>query len=85
LRDRQYVATQAEYRTPSWRRMGLAAFVGAGEVAPSVTKFSVDGLHAAAGAGLRVMLSRQERLALRMDYGAGRGSSGFYVTVGEAF
>jgi outer membrane protein assembly factor BamA len=84
-RDRQYVAAQAEYRTPTWRRVGLAAFAGAGEVAPRFGALTLDGLHAAAGAGLRVLLSRQERLALRLDFGAGGGSSGMYVTVGEAF
>jgi outer membrane protein assembly factor BamA len=84
-RDRQYVAAQAEYRTPMWRRTGLAAFGGAGEVAPSLGDLSLRGIHAAGGAGLRVLLNRQERLALRLDYGAGGGSSGFYITVGEAF
>lgn len=85
FRDRHYAAAQAEYRTPSWHRLGLASFAGAGEVAPSVGKLTLRGIHAAGGAGLRVMLSRQERLALRLDYGAGHRSSGFYVTVGEAF
>ena len=84
-RDRHYVAAQAEYRTPTWRRLGLAAFGGAGEVAPRLADLSLDGIHAAAGAGLRVLLNRQERLALRLDYGAGARSSGFYVTVGESF
>ena len=84
-RDRQYVAAQAEYRTPTWRRMGLAAFGGAGQVAPRLGDLSLSGMHAAGGAGLRVLLNRQERLALRLDYGAGARSSGFYITVGEAF
>lgn len=84
-RDRQYVAAQAEYRTPTWRRMGLAAFAGAGEVAARFEDLNVSGIHAAGGAGLRILLNRQERLALRLDYGAGAGSSGFYITVGEAF
>ena len=84
-RDRQYVAAQVEYRTPTWRRLGLAAFGGAGEVAPRLADLNLTGIHAAGGAGLRVLLNRQERLALRLDYGAGARSSGFYVTVGEAF
>lgn len=84
-RDRQYVAAQAEYRTPMWRRMGLAAFGGAGEVAPRLGALTLDGMHAAGGVGLRVLLNRQERLALRLDYGSGARSSGFYITVGEAF
>lgn len=84
-RDREYIAAQAEYRTPTWRRLGLAAFAGAGEVAPRLGALTFDGLHAAAGGGLRVLLSRQERLALRLDFGAGSGTSGMYVTVGEAF
>lgn len=84
-RDRQYVAAQGEYRTPTWHRMGLAAFGGAGEVAARLGDVSLSGIHAAGGAGMRILLNRQERLALRLDYGAGAGSSGFYITVGEAF
>lgn len=84
-RDLQYVAAQAEYRTPVWRRMGLAAFAGGGEVAPRLGDLSLRGFHVAGGAGLRVLLNRQEHLALRLDYGVGLRSQGFYVTVGEAF
>ncbi len=84
-RDRQMMAAQAEYRTPSWRRLGFAAFAGAGEVAPGLDGFTLSGIHTAAGAGLRVILNRQERMALRLDYGVGGGNSAVYITVGEAF
>jgi outer membrane protein assembly factor BamA len=84
-RDRQLIAAQAEYRTPGWRRMGLAAFAGAGQVADGVDGFTLSNIHVAAGAGLRVTLNRQERMALRLDYGVGGRGSGFYITVGEAF
>lgn len=84
-RDRQRIAVQAEYRTPTWRRLGLAAFAGAGEVAEGASGFALSGIHAAAGAGLRVTLNRQERMALRLDYGFGGRDSGLYITVGEAF
>jgi outer membrane protein assembly factor BamA len=84
-RDRQLIAAQAEYRTPGWRRMGLAAFAGAGQVADGMDGFTLSNIHVAAGAGLRVTLNRQERMALRLDYGVGGRGSGFYITVGEAF
>lgn len=84
-RDRHLIAAQAEYRTPSWRRLGVAAFAGAGEVADGADGFTLSNIHFAAGAGLRVILNRQERMALRFDYGVGGGDGGLYITVGEAF
>ena len=52
-RDRQLLAAQAEYRTPSWRRMGLVAFAGAGEVADGLDGFTLSNIHAAAAGGRR--------------------------------
>jgi outer membrane protein assembly factor BamA len=84
-RDRQLIAVQAEYRTPQWRRLGGAVFAGAGQVADGVDGLALSNTHFAGGAGLRVILNRQERMALRLDYGMGGGDSGLYITVGEAF
>jgi hypothetical protein len=39
-----------------------------------------------AGAGLRFMLSKKEKLSLRVDYGIGLGRNrGLYIQLGEAF
>jgi hypothetical protein len=39
----------------------------------------------AAGVGLRFNLSKNDTTNLRIDYGAGKGVSGLYLTLGEAF
>ncbi len=44
-----------------------------------------DQLKYSYGGGLRVMLSKSEKLNLRLDYGIGEQSSGFYFQLGEAF
>ncbi|MGC3999294.1 MAG: hypothetical protein QM767_18385 [Anaeromyxobacter sp.] len=44
-----------------------------------------DAVRVAAGGGLRLMLLRQSRTALRLDLAAGQRSLGFYLGAGEAF
>ena len=86
FRDRTAVALQAELRAPVWRRLGATAFVGAGEVARTPGRLRLAEVRPAGGIGLRVALSKDERLNVRIDRGMGQGgSSGTYVTVGEAF
>jgi len=84
-RDKALAAVQAEFRTPVWRRLGLALFAGVGEVAPSVSDFRLADIRPGSGFGLRYMLSKEEKLNLRFDLGVGQNSSGTYVTLGEAF
>ncbi len=50
---------------------------------PGVKLF--DYIRPAAGAGLRIMLLRQSRTALRVDVAAGESSLAFYLGAGEAF
>ncbi len=84
-RDRNLLAAQAELRTGLWRRLGMAFFAGAGQVAHRPEDLTWGGFRAAGGLGLRVLLSRREGLNLRMDWGAGEGETGFYLAGGEAF
>lgn len=84
-RDRNLVAAQAEWRTHLWRRVGGVLFAGAGRVARDLGDFSFDGIHAAGGFGLRFLMSANEGLNLRMDWGFGSDSSGFYLNLGESF
>lgn len=85
-RDRHLVAAQAEYRAHLWRRLGLAAFAGAGQVAPDLDAVALTDLHYSLGLGFRFMIDRRERMNLRIDLGYGRdGASGVYITVGESF
>lgn len=84
-RDRDLVAFQAEYRAPVWWRFGVVGFAGVGRVSHDFGGLELDGLHAAAGWGIRFLLSRDEGLNLRADWGFAEGSSGFYLGIGEAF
>ena len=84
-RDGAMAAAQAELRTPLWRRLGAVAFAGAGDVAPTLGDLDAGSLKTVVGAGLRYALSPTDRLNIRLDFGGGSGTSGTYVTVGEAF
>jgi len=85
--DRQLMALQAEYRGPVWWRFAWVAFGGVGQVADDWGGFASDGFKTSVGGGLRFLLSAQENLFLRADYGLGltEGSTGFYLSLGEAF
>jgi Omp85 superfamily domain len=87
FRDRNLVALEAEYRTLLWWRIGAAVFGGVGQVANAVDAMRFDGFHPAAGAGLRLLLSPEEGLNIRADFGYGFDvkSSGFYLGIGEVF
>jgi hypothetical protein len=41
--------------------------------------------HFSYGGGLRLLVHEKEKLNLRLDFGFGKGSSGIYVLLKEAF
>jgi hypothetical protein len=84
-RDRDLLAFQGEYRLPVFWRFGAAGFVGVGQVAPRISDFGFDRFWVAGGAGLRFLLAEKEGLNIRADFAFGEGSSGFYLSLGEAF
>jgi outer membrane protein assembly factor BamA len=83
-RDNHMGEAQMEYRFPLFWRFGGTAFVGIGEVAKRVDSFSLDGLHAAAGMGLRIAIIPSEKIPFRFDV-AYAGVPAYYLKVGEAF
>ena len=83
--DKCLMAYPAEYRRLLFWRVGMVAFAATGEVAPTPTQFELDGLHFTYGGGLRFMLSRAEKLNLRVDYGIAKHSNAFTVQLREAF
>ena len=86
FRDRQLVALQSEYRHQLFNRLGLVAFASAGKVGHQGTDLGLTQVKCAAGAGLRLMLNRKERLNIRIDYAVGTDkANGFYFAIGEAF
>jgi hypothetical protein len=84
-RDRAMAAVQLEYRRPLFGRWGCAIFAGAGEVAPRIGDLTLGELKPAGGFGLRWQFDPREKVNLRLDLGYGRGFSGMYITVSEAF
>ena len=85
-RDLHYLAAQVEYRVPLFWVIGMTAFGGVGDVAADYSRFNLPSVKPSYGAGLRVLVDKQENINLRFDYALGKdGASGFYVGFGEAF
>jgi outer membrane protein assembly factor BamA len=86
FRDKNMIALQAEYRwVPIFWRLGLAAFAGLGDVAGTPGRFDLGRFKYSYGLGLRFVIDPKQRINLRLDYGLGKGTSGFYFTAAEAF
>ena len=84
--DRHILAGQMEYRKSFGdSRWGAVGFLGAGDVANSISNFNLKSIKPSYGAGIRFKLDKTENLNLRLDYGIGKGSSHFYFTIAEAF
>jgi outer membrane protein assembly factor BamA len=84
-RDKNAVSLQAEYRVPVWWRFGIVGFAGIAQVADQIRGLAMDRFWLAGGIGLRFAWNPEERINLRLDYGAGKNSSGMYITITEAF
>jgi len=99
FRDKMYWTLQAEYRLPVgrrdwfgedeplsfWRRWGLVGFAGIGTVAPTLSDFGDSSLKYSLGVGIRYLLLPEERVNVRIDFGFGTQTPGFYLNVREAF
>ena len=86
FRDKQQMFFQGEYRFPVYKFLQAVVFGGLGSVASEWKEYALDNIKYSAGGGLRFVLSKQEKLSLRLDYGVGQGTNrGFYVQLGEAF
>jgi hypothetical protein len=84
-RDRNMVSAQLEYRGQFYGRWGLVGFAGVGEVAPSVDELDGEDLLPSYGGGVRLMVSRKQRLNVGIDYAVGKDDYAFYLRYGEAF
>ncbi len=84
-RDEAYLAGQVEYRTPVWRRFGLVAFAGVGDVAEQFRDLRLRAFKTSLGFGLRFLFNRAEKVNVRADFGFGRNTSGVYFNLEEAF
>ena len=86
-RDNHVWMLQSEYRVPKvWWRFGVVVFGSVGSVANQISDFTQNQVHYSGGAGLRILLSKKERVNIRIDYGINEKGEGFpYITVTEAF
>ena len=84
-RDHDMLVLQTEYRLPLWRRLGMVAFAGVGDVAGKTSKFQLSDFKSSIGLGLRYLFVPKEKLNLRFDLGFGKDTSGFYISATEAF
>lgn len=83
--DKCLMAYQAEFRQFLFWRFGMVAFASTGEVSPDPEHFELNGLHFAYGGGVRFMISTEEKLNIRIDYGLAAHSNAFNVQFREAF
>ena len=83
--DKMMVATQVEYRWNFWKRWGMVAFAGVGEVAAKLDELNTQDLLPSAGAGLRFMVSEKNRVNISVDYARGKEGDAVYFYIGESF
>lgn len=84
--DKNLFGIQAEYRFPVVGRFGMVLFSAVGRVGETVVDvYSFQQLKPSFGTGLRFAIDRKEKLNLRLDFGVGKNSSGFYFNLTEAF
>ncbi|RSK33280.1 BamA/TamA family outer membrane protein [Hymenobacter metallilatus] len=84
-RDQNLALVQSEVRLEVYKRLGAVVFGGVGALGDEQKLLRLRDPKAAYGAGLRFTANRRDHLNVRLDYGLGRQSTGFYLTVGEAF
>lgn len=87
-RDNNLIAGQVEYRFlpfPFSKRLGGAAFLGMGTVAPTIGDLRLSQLKVAGGAGIRFLLFPSKDIYVRFDVAFSEDGPGFYFFTGEAF
>ena len=85
FRDKHMAVMQGEYRFPIYWRFSGVIFGGFASVNDRPDFLEPDIWRWSIGPGIRFAIDPKERINLRLDYGFTKESSGFYITVGEAF
>ena len=83
-RDRTSLLLQGELAVPVAWRFGVEVFGGVGGVAADPAGLSLRGLVPAGGAGLRYTVDPADGVIVRLDHGVARGSSQWYLSIGQA-
>lgn len=84
FRDQIQTVVQAELRFPIYWRFKGVAFSSLGNVANDFASLT-DDVKFNYGAGVRFLLSKNDQLHIRADYGRSNEGGAFYLTIGEAF
>ncbi len=84
-RDKMLLILQFELRQKLNKYLGMVAFWGIGEISPNYDELKLKYIYPNFGVGLRIVLDQKQKYNLRLDYGFGKNSNGFYLTLGEAF
>jgi outer membrane protein assembly factor BamA len=83
-RDKVYLAGQSEIRVPLFWRFGGVVFAAVGNVFPSLASVDLDHAKEAGGLGLRLNVGSSNPVNIRLDGAIAPGSTGVYLTIGEA-
>lgn len=84
-RDKSMVVIQTELRLKVWKRLGMVVFAGAADLGSSLRKLRPGNFKYSVGLGLRFLVVPREGTNIRLDYGFGKATSGFYIQADEAF
>lgn len=82
-RDRNLTEVQVELRQHIYNRHGIALWGGAGNVYKDFKTFRWD--HTLPNYGIGYRWEFKKRVNVRLDYGFGKGQSGFLFQINEAF
>lgn len=84
-RDQNAAQVQAELRQQLIGRFGITVFAATGEVWDRFENFSMYNFKWTSGVGLRFNINKADPTNLRVDFGIGKETTGFYLQFGEAF
>ncbi len=85
FRDKNSMVIQMEYRLPLVWKLGMAVFLGCGNVDERMSQFRLDEFKLAGGFGIRYRLLERFSTNVRLDFGFARGSFGVYAMINESF
>ncbi|WP_273273338.1 BamA/TamA family outer membrane protein [Maribacter polysiphoniae] len=85
FRDKVGLQIQTEYRQFIKGRFGMVLFAATGNIAPKLGDITFSQAKWTLGTGLRYNINKADSTFIRVDFGFGKDTSGFYLTLGEAF
>ncbi len=83
--DRHFIGGQVEYRQELPYNFGFVTFAGLGDVTDQFSNIQLSNLKYSLGAGIRYKIIPKEDINIRLDFGIGRESNTFYLSIAEAF